>query len=333
MLLILGGRALGAGGATAASFPTFGVSMTMPAEWRPVAELGYGQVGRWLRIENKQVPMVVEFELVRPEGRTAEQIARTIAEKQKGKVGKSEVKIGDDSTFAVTMSAPAQRLAPRRVLVAQHGKQIFMLSLLADDPAKFDAEFNEAAKSVKFSNPVEPRDDLKLSARSVPLLGSGFMLHVPGPMRPDAVKDPQNEAFFGIQNYVTGKSEMSVLVNKKAKDANVTLGQIADQMERNLPEKMGIKTEFAMKEVKRDPQVYLSSFFPTKGEGNVEYIHAVAIFTPGAKELMFLNFQFPVVDARTTDAYKQLIPEMAKSLRYSTEYLRARDEAEKNKPK
>jgi hypothetical protein len=207
------------------------------------------------------------------------------------------------------------------------------MSLLATDPQRFTKEFNHAAASVKFSTPIAPREDLKLSARSVPLFGSGFILHVPNPMRPDTVDDPKTEAFFGIQNHVTNKSELSLLLNLKPKDPSITLGQIAQQMEQNLPAKMGIKGEFSLKEVKKDPQVYLSSFFTTQGDEKSQYIHAVAIFAPRANQLMFLNFQFPITDAKTTAAYQELIPKMAESLRYSTEYLKAREEAEKNKPK
>lgn len=313
-----------------ADLRSFGLSLRVPAGWLRMSETSYGQLALFARAEGTKLLGSAEV-LVLPntKGKAVAEVAATVAGQLRGKVSEKPIDgAAPANAVEITVGAIGSFPAARAVVFPVHDEFV-VLDVATTTPDAAAAAFKAILGTVAIS-PREPAaDDLSLRRRGVGLFESAVLLSLPEPFRPNTVKDPAHDLFFGARDWASGRDEASVLVHLTPNPNRGPLGQIAKTSGAIFADRMKLPQPVVFTKTNDNPETYLSAPF---GEGDKGTERAAYVRLDDDR---FATIAFHVsakAPPATRDRYLAMAVKVAESARVSTEYQEGRRAVTGNVP-
>lgn len=293
------------------SLPSFGVTVTAPAGWRRLPEANPSHIARWTVDGDDGKPVAsIEFSMVAASGRTVGQIAEAIARQHGGKASQSDLRMGDAPTMMVVHEPPeagaADPFVPRKVYVASHDGQLYMMLLLAKHDAH-GGDLDAAAKSVKFSPIASPAVN-GLSTLALPLFGADDLsIRLPEGMRPTKSPDPTKQLAYSLTDNRTGQSQLTLLMQGMAKPAELPAAAVAESLAGRLTKQFGLDGPIKFNPPAKDAAVNVWRTPPFAEPANANNRHVIMLVEHGQTQLFLLMFRAAPTDPAEVDAYLKLV--------------------------
>ena len=288
--------------------PSFGVRFTVPAEYQRSPELRPTQLARFALVQGRQLQGLIEMELV--ESQTRMETAQKLATERGGKVLPTSVKWGAAALSVVEIPAPAGLKACRAYVVTGKKSQVVVFAATMD-AASLQSVETSLAGSFTFSDPVPATQDLKLRKRPISLFGSGYLISLPEPFRPNEQTD-KNQMSFIIPD---GAANLQVVLAPNPRHDD--LKQASAQIGALYAKQLGLPKPVAFTPNGNSPAVWVSEAFVAK-INDQEIRFRMALFDFGGDRLAELVLVTGT--NRQSEAFLEMFDRVAASVRFSKDY-------------
>lgn len=302
-------------GRQAVDLPSFGVRFAVPSEYQRSPELGFSQLARFSLNDARQLCGLIEFDLV--PAQPAAQAAQKLAANRGGKVLPTAAKWGSLPVSVVEIPAPAGLKACRAYIVTGKKSQV-IVSAATMDAASLKAIETTLAGSFAFTDAVPASDDLTLRKRAIALFGSGYLISLPEPFRPDT-EENKDRLFFGIRDWTTGQDEVTLQVVLIPNPQQRPLDQVTADIGVNLTQRLGLAKPLVFKPAGASPVVWVCEGFSVK-QGEKTTFQRIALFEFGEGRLAQLVLGTTAANAKSRQAYLEMFDRVATSIRFSKAY-------------
>jgi hypothetical protein len=295
--------------------PGFGISFAAPDGWDRRPEVYYSQLARFSLIKDKKILGLLVVETA-AEGRSAKDVASQLAAGGGGDVVAGHPLGGTGGQTIEVKLAPTADFPSMIAGVMPVRDQVGVFTVGQQDANAALTALRAVIASVVVSKQTPASDDLTLRKRPIPLFNSAVLILLPEPFRPDKVKKPEAEAFFGARDWPSGRDEASIHMQVVANPRRADIGIIGAAMAKSLTAKFKPSEPITMSKVNDKPLAYVSTTFAAKA-GEAERIMYMVL---DDSRFAVLIFRTTASDDAAREKYMAMVEQIGKTARFSSAY-------------
>jgi hypothetical protein len=296
--------------------PGFGISFSAPDGWHRSPEVTYSQLARFALVKDRKVVGFLEVDAAPGAGLSAKEVADKLAKDRGGEV------VAGNAAGATRKGAVEVQLAPSNdfpailAAVMPVREQIVVFTVGDVDAHTAQSILHAVLATMIVSNPKPASEDLELRKRPIPLFDSAVLILLPEPFRPDKVKKPEAEAFYGARDWSSGRDEASIHMQVTANPRRVDLGAVAETTAKALTTKLKPADPITVEKLNDNPPTYVSKAFAMKANEEERIVYMAM----DASRFAVIIFRTTAPDSSVRDKYMALVEEVARTAKVSATY-------------